>query len=195
MRRITIKRARTWHYRKMRPCIEQSNDLALLSPFPFWLGCIINTSGYDFRKGQLSVPFVCAFSVGPGGPKARVGPTLERKRGRERASRAISGWGHAYSTFRAYRFSHQWRSVYAMNLPRTSRLVQLRNPEQRAGRRVAGPYEFSLPGNVGGAAHKNSRWGDRCCYKWEISGKVQTWNLSRRALAEVLSRGLHQRVF
>lgn len=52
MRRITIKRARTWHYRKMRPCIEQSNDLALLSPFPSWLGCIINTSGYDFRKGQ-----------------------------------------------------------------------------------------------------------------------------------------------
>ena len=36
----------------MRRCIEQSNNLALLSPFPSWLGCIINTSGYDFRKGQ-----------------------------------------------------------------------------------------------------------------------------------------------
>jgi Sel1 repeat len=52
MRRITIKRARTWHYRKMRPCIEPSGDLALLSPFRSWLGCITNTSGYDFRKGQ-----------------------------------------------------------------------------------------------------------------------------------------------
>src|SRR5262249_21516628 len=50
---ITIKRARTWHYRKMRPCIEQSNDLAPLSPFPSWLDCITNTSGYDFRKGHL----------------------------------------------------------------------------------------------------------------------------------------------
>jgi hypothetical protein len=28
MRRITIRRARTWHYRTMRPFIEQSNDLA-----------------------------------------------------------------------------------------------------------------------------------------------------------------------
>jgi hypothetical protein len=52
MRRITIKRARTWHYRKMRPCIEQSNGLASLSPFPSWPDCIISTSGYDFRKGQ-----------------------------------------------------------------------------------------------------------------------------------------------
>jgi hypothetical protein len=25
MRRITIKRARTWHYKKTRPCIELSN--------------------------------------------------------------------------------------------------------------------------------------------------------------------------
>jgi hypothetical protein len=47
MRHITIKRARTWHYRKMRLCIEQSNDLAPLSPFRSWLGCITNTSGYD----------------------------------------------------------------------------------------------------------------------------------------------------
>jgi transposase InsO family protein len=44
--------ARTWHYRKTRRCIEQSNDLAPLSPFRSWLDCITNTSGYDFRKGQ-----------------------------------------------------------------------------------------------------------------------------------------------
>ena len=52
MRRITIKRARTWHYRKMRPCIEQSNVLAPSSPFRSWLDCTTNTSGYNFRKGQ-----------------------------------------------------------------------------------------------------------------------------------------------
>ena len=52
MRRITTKRARTWHYRRMHPCIEQSNGLASLSPFQSWPDCIINTSGYDFRKGQ-----------------------------------------------------------------------------------------------------------------------------------------------
>ena len=52
MRRITIKRARTWHYRKMRLFTEQPNDRAPLSPFRSWLGCITNTFGYDFRKGQ-----------------------------------------------------------------------------------------------------------------------------------------------
>src|SRR5450830_1939474 len=52
MRRITIKRVSTWHYKKMRPCTEQSNDLAPLSPFRSWLGCITNTFGYDFRKGH-----------------------------------------------------------------------------------------------------------------------------------------------
>jgi hypothetical protein len=62
IRRITIKRARTWHYRKMRPCIEPSNDLAPLSPFQSWLGCITNTSGYDFRKGQAD---------GSGQPRSR----------------------------------------------------------------------------------------------------------------------------
>ena len=39
--------------RKMRPCIEQSNDLEPLSPFRSWLDCTTNTSGYDFRKGQV----------------------------------------------------------------------------------------------------------------------------------------------
>jgi hypothetical protein len=53
MRRITMKRARTWHYRKIRPCIEPSNDLAPLLPFRSWLDCTTNTSGYDFRKGQV----------------------------------------------------------------------------------------------------------------------------------------------
>ena len=33
MRRFTIKRARTWYYIKICPCIEQSNDLAPLPPF------------------------------------------------------------------------------------------------------------------------------------------------------------------
>jgi hypothetical protein len=53
MRRITIRRALTWHFRKMHPCVEQSNGLVPLSLFPSWPGCITNTSGYDFRKGQV----------------------------------------------------------------------------------------------------------------------------------------------
>ena len=53
MPHITIERARTWHYRKMRACIEPSNTLAPLSPFRSWLGCTTTTSGYDFRKGQV----------------------------------------------------------------------------------------------------------------------------------------------
>ncbi len=51
MRRTTFKRARTWHYRKMRPCTDLSNGLVSLPLFPLWLDCIITTSGYDFRKG------------------------------------------------------------------------------------------------------------------------------------------------
>ena len=43
-------RTHTWYYRKMHPCIEQSNGPVSLSPFLFWPDCIIN--GYDFRKGQ-----------------------------------------------------------------------------------------------------------------------------------------------
>jgi hypothetical protein len=39
----------------MRLCIERSNDLATLPPFPSWLDCTTNTSGYHFRKGQLSI--------------------------------------------------------------------------------------------------------------------------------------------
>src|SRR5437870_1403080 len=52
MRRITIRRARTWHYRKIRPCIEQSNGPVSLSLSQSCPDCIINTSGYDFRKAQ-----------------------------------------------------------------------------------------------------------------------------------------------
>jgi hypothetical protein len=48
-------------YRKMRPCTEQSNGPVSLSPFPSWPGCIINTSGCDFRKGQ---PMVFQFQGG-----------------------------------------------------------------------------------------------------------------------------------
>jgi hypothetical protein len=44
----------------MRPCTEQFNDLVPLSSFRSWLGCITNTSGYDFRKGQ---PDHSTFSV------------------------------------------------------------------------------------------------------------------------------------
>jgi hypothetical protein len=36
----------------MHLCVEQSNGVVPLSLFPSWQGCITNTSGYDFRKGQ-----------------------------------------------------------------------------------------------------------------------------------------------
>src|SRR5262245_26587114 len=55
MRRITIKRASTCPYRKMRPRIDWFSDLAPLLPIRYWLGCIINTSGYDFRKGHAAL--------------------------------------------------------------------------------------------------------------------------------------------
>jgi hypothetical protein len=44
----------------MRPCIEQSNGPVSLSPFQSWPDCIINTSGYDFRKGQGSTKSTAA---------------------------------------------------------------------------------------------------------------------------------------
>jgi hypothetical protein len=50
---IAIKRARTWHYGKMRHCIGQFNALAISSPFQSWLDCITNTSGYHFRRAQV----------------------------------------------------------------------------------------------------------------------------------------------
>ena len=49
-------RTTTWHYRKMRPCIDQSGDPAPSLPLQSWLGCTINMSGCDIRKGQASPP-------------------------------------------------------------------------------------------------------------------------------------------
>jgi hypothetical protein len=37
----------------MHACIEQSNGPVPLWPFRSWPGCIINTSGYDFRNEQV----------------------------------------------------------------------------------------------------------------------------------------------
>jgi hypothetical protein len=70
MQRITIRRALTWHYRKMHPCVEQSDSLVPLSLFPSWQGCITNTSGYDFRKGQVPplAPAVCQGGRTPNHP-------------------------------------------------------------------------------------------------------------------------------
>jgi len=45
----------------MRLCIVQSNGPGSLSPFPSWPGCIINTSGYDFRKGQPAIWEMASF--------------------------------------------------------------------------------------------------------------------------------------
>ena len=39
--------------------IQRSSDLAPLLPFRSWPDCIINISGYDFRKGHLMVNSTC----------------------------------------------------------------------------------------------------------------------------------------
>jgi len=52
MRHITIKLARTWLYRRMHPYNGLSNGSVGSVACPSWPGCITNTSGYDFRKGQ-----------------------------------------------------------------------------------------------------------------------------------------------
>src|SRR5450830_888467 len=57
MPHITIKCARTWHWTRMRRQVGQSSDLVASSPFPYWAGCTTNTSGYDFRKGQVDAHF------------------------------------------------------------------------------------------------------------------------------------------
>jgi hypothetical protein len=49
------RRYRRYRRRRYRGTYK-SEFLAALSPSPFWPGYIINTSGYDFRKGQLIVP-------------------------------------------------------------------------------------------------------------------------------------------
>jgi hypothetical protein len=50
---LVCRRARTWHYRKTRPCIEQPDGLLSLSPFQFLPDYVINTSGCYFRKGRV----------------------------------------------------------------------------------------------------------------------------------------------
>ena len=38
MRRITIRRALTWHYRKMHPCVEQSSGMGQIVTIPILSG-------------------------------------------------------------------------------------------------------------------------------------------------------------
>jgi hypothetical protein len=47
-----IDQERTWLYTKMHRETELPNDLVRSLPSPFWPGCITNTSGCDFWKGQ-----------------------------------------------------------------------------------------------------------------------------------------------
>jgi hypothetical protein len=49
---ITIKRARIAHSRRMRHSGERSNGSVRSPQSQSWVDYIINTSGYDFRKGQ-----------------------------------------------------------------------------------------------------------------------------------------------
>ena len=70
---ITINRAHTWHYRKIRRCVERSNGPATLSPRPFWPGYIIDTSGYDFRKGQARVMLSSIETTPLASPRTRPG--------------------------------------------------------------------------------------------------------------------------
>src|SRR5258708_39357948 len=52
MQYITIRRARTWRWARMRPWVARSSAPVSLSPSQSCPGCTTNTSGYDFRKGQ-----------------------------------------------------------------------------------------------------------------------------------------------
>ena len=57
----------------MRLFIEQSNDLAPLSPSRSWLDCTTNTSGYDFRKEQVRLGRIAHVrSTAPLTPRAEV---------------------------------------------------------------------------------------------------------------------------
>src|SRR5450830_1633739 len=100
---ITIRRALTWHYRKMHPCVEQSNGLVPLSLFRSWLGCITNTSGYDFRKGQLPT---IGFPVG----RRLDDLVLVPENGRSRIILTREGAGGRYQ---AYRGRHHFRTLRA----------------------------------------------------------------------------------
>jgi len=48
-----IKRARIWLCKRMRRYDEPCSGPGALSPFPSSAVSITNTSGYDFRKGQV----------------------------------------------------------------------------------------------------------------------------------------------
>ena len=52
MRRITIRTAPIWRYRRTPLYIGPSSETGPLSPYPFCRVFIIGTRGYDFRKGQ-----------------------------------------------------------------------------------------------------------------------------------------------
>src|SRR5271169_646530 len=71
MGRITIKRARTWRYRRMPLYIGQSSATESLSPCLFYRAFIIGTGGYDFRKGQGMTNIMCK-----GGGSAK--PVIDR---------------------------------------------------------------------------------------------------------------------
>src|SRR5262245_33700009 len=50
-----------WRW-KSRNRVGRPNYLAPLSAFRSWLDCITNTSGYDFRKGQVSALVISGHS-------------------------------------------------------------------------------------------------------------------------------------
>jgi len=47
----------------MRLCIERFNAPTQFLPFRSWPDCITNTSGYDFRKGQVAYEFDAPLGV------------------------------------------------------------------------------------------------------------------------------------
>jgi len=57
---ITTGPARILHCTRMHRCTDRSNGSATSPPFLSWADCIINTYGYDFRKGQyVGLMFLC----------------------------------------------------------------------------------------------------------------------------------------
>jgi len=64
MRRITIKRARTWRWARMRPWVGRSSGPVSFPPSQSCPGCTTNASGYDFRKGQ-AVGLLSTAAIGP----------------------------------------------------------------------------------------------------------------------------------
>src|SRR5260370_20646140 len=54
IRSITMRRARTWGWARMRRYDDPYNDLGPSSPHQSCPDCIIATRGYDFREGHRS---------------------------------------------------------------------------------------------------------------------------------------------